>query len=73
MEAIVKASESQTAESAQILQRILAAAADERGEWQWPLPEAQAASFEQVWRPSQQNQLARRCWLDEPHICTMQV
>lgn len=48
VEAIIKASEQQTAESASLLQQILAAAADERGEWHWPLPEAQAAAFEQV-------------------------
>ena len=48
VEAIIKASEQQTAESASLLQQILAAAADERGEWHWPLPDAQAAAFEQV-------------------------
>ncbi len=50
VEAIVNASETQTAQSAQLLQQILASAANESGEWHWPLPEAQAASFEQVWR-----------------------
>lgn len=49
VEAIVKASEAETAESAKLLQHILAAAADEKGEWHWPLPDAQAAAFEQVW------------------------
>ena len=48
VEAIVKASETQTAESAQILQQILAAAADAHGEWHLPLSAEKDAALQQV-------------------------
>lgn len=48
VDAIVKASEVQTAESAQVLQGILKAAADERGEWHWPLSAASTSTLQRA-------------------------
>ena len=48
VDAIVKKSDSQLTDSGRVLQKILAAAADERGEWQVPLPEQKLDAMRKV-------------------------
>ena len=48
VDAIVKKSDSQLIDSGRVLQKILAAAADERGEWQVPLPDQKLDAMRKV-------------------------
>lgn len=48
VEALVKKSDSQITDSASVLQKIIAAAADEKGEWHLPLSDDNVASMKQV-------------------------
>lgn len=48
VEALVKQSDHQITDSASVLQKILAAAADERGEWQVPLSDASLEAMRKV-------------------------
>lgn len=45
VDAMVRSAESQIVDSAEVLQEILKAAANERGEWPLPLPKAQVAAM----------------------------
>ena len=48
VEALVKKSDSQITDSASILQKIVAASADERGEWHLPLSDESVSAMRQV-------------------------
>ena len=48
VEAVLKNTEGQLSHSASLLQQILAAAADERGEWQLPLAEDKLQGMRKV-------------------------
>lgn len=49
IEAIVKRTSLKMTDSATVLQEIVKAAADERGEWHLPLTAKQRAAVQQVW------------------------
>lgn len=51
LEAMVQKTEGQLSESAKVLQEILSAAADERGEWHLPLAEDKIQAMTKVWLP----------------------
>ena len=48
VEALVKKSDSQITDSASVLQKIVAAAADEKGEWHLPLSDDKVAAMRKV-------------------------
>ena len=48
VEALVKKSDSQITDSASVLQQIVAASADEKGEWHLPLSDENVAAMRKV-------------------------